>query len=99
MKKFNNHIFLVSTILFGFLSIPIFLASGAADEGTIGTNLFWIFFSKLSFLIEFPIFTILGTLVNKMNTLEIILLILCNVMFYGLVIERIVSVFKTNKKQ
>jgi hypothetical protein len=83
MKNFNKQIFYISTVIFGLLLIPVFLAVGAEDEGTLGTSPFWIFLSKLSFLFRFPLFTIFGSIIEKFSGTFIILVLMFNTMFYG----------------
>jgi|SRR5258706_4698981 len=97
MKNFNRQLFLNSTIIFGLLLIPIFLSVWADEEGTLGTNPFLIFLSKLSFLFRFPLLTIIGNKFDNFGGIAFLLLLLLNIMFYGLLIERLITL--TFKRQ
>ena len=96
-KNFNRQLFCSSTIIFGLLLIPIFLSVWADEEGTLGTNSFLIFLSKLSFLFRFPILTIIGNNFDNFGGIVFLFLLLLNTIFYGLLIERLITL--TFKRQ
>ena len=97
MKNFNRQLFFNSTIIFGLLLIPIFLSVWADEEGTLGTNPFLTFLSKLSFLFRFPILTIIENKLDNFGVIVFLFLLLLNTMFYGFFIERLITI--TFKRQ
>ena len=98
MKNFNKQTFINATIIWGILMIPIFLATWAAEEGTIGTSPIWLFLSKLSFLFRFPLLTIFGNLLDNLGGGYFLFLIFINTMFYGLLIERLTTLLFTKRQ-
>jgi len=82
-------------MIIGFLLIPSFLAAWAEDEGTLGTNLFWIVFAKLFYILRFPTHTLLWGFISKVDSGGVFMGGLAiNCMFYGFLIERLISVLK-----
>ena len=65
MKNFNKQRFIIATVLFGLLLVPVFLAARAEDEGTLGTNIIWMTFTKLFYILSFPTHTLLWTFFSK----------------------------------
>jgi hypothetical protein len=98
MKKFNKALFIISTWTCGLLLIPSYLAAFGEDEGTLGTNIFWVTFSKLFYILRFPTHTLLWSIFSSNGWLFILGLGL-NCVFYGLVIERLFYVLKNYKKR
>lgn len=91
MKKFNRQIFIVATILFGLLLIPSFLAAWAEDEGTLGTNIIWVIFAKLFYILRFPTHTLLWTFFSNGGATIYFVGLVINCMFYGFITERLFS--------
>ena len=96
MKNFNKQTFIIATVLFGLLLIPSFLAAWAEDEGTIGTNVIWLTFAKLFYVLRFPTHTLLWTLFSN-GGLVYFAGLLINCMFYGFLTERLLSVIKRKR--
>ena len=96
MKNFDKQTFLISTVLVGLLLVPCFFAAWGDDEGTLGTNLFWITLSKLFYVLRFPTHTLLWELFS-FNGLLFIGGLVVNCMFYGLIIERTATILKLTK--
>ena len=65
MKNFSKSTFTISTIVFGLLLIPSFLAAFGEDEGTLQADSFWIIFANLFYVLRFPTHTLLWTLICK----------------------------------
>ena len=96
MKSFDKQTFLISTVLVGLLLIPCFFAAWGDDEGTLGTNIFWVTLSKLFYVLRFPTHTLLWELFS-FNGLLFIGGLIINCMFYGLLIERTAFILKLTK--
>jgi hypothetical protein len=94
MKRFSKTVFLASTLVISFLLIPSFLAAFAEDEGTLGTNFFWIVFAKLFYILRFPTHTLLWSFITKGGAGAFFGGLVINCMFYGFLIERLFSVLK-----
>jgi hypothetical protein len=88
MKNLN------ATILFGLLLIPSFLAAWAEDEGTLGTNIIWVTFAKLFYVLRFPTHTLLWTLFSNGGATIYFLGLIINCLFYGFITERLFSFVK-----
>jgi hypothetical protein len=58
MRNFNKRIFAISTIVFGLLLIMSLITAFGKDEGTLGTNIIWVTFSKLFYILRFPTHTL-----------------------------------------
>jgi hypothetical protein len=99
MKNFNSTIFLLTTIILGLLLIPSFLAAFAEDEGTLNqNNTFWSFLARLYHIIRFPTHTLLSPIISAGGIVTFFGGLFINCMFYGLVVERITSVFRKKKQ-
>lgn len=96
MKNFNKQTFIVSTVLVRLLLIPSFFAAWGDDEGTLGNNLIWVTLSKLFYILRFPTHTLFWKLFSFNGILFLAGLII-NCMFYGLIIESIIFIFKLSK--
>ncbi len=91
-------LFLIGTIVFGLLLIPSFLAAWAEDEGTLRPDdAFWNFFAKLFYVIRFPTHTLLWPIIAAGGPLTFFGGLFVNCMFYGMVLERIASLFRKRK--
>lgn len=88
MKKFSGRVFIISTWLFILLLIPSFIAGFGEDEGTLGTNIIWIMFAKLFYILRFPTHTLFWSVVTK-NTVFYFGSLAFNCMLYGLLLERL----------
>ena len=98
MKNFNTTIFLITTIMFGLLFIPSFLAAFVEDEGTLRPgDTFWNFFARLFQVIRFPTHTLLWPIITAGGPLTFFGGLFINCMFYGLVVERITFLFRKEK--
>ena len=98
LKNFNEDIFTVTAILVGLLMIPSFWSAVAMDEGRTLHGI-QLFVAKLFSILRFPTFPLLIFIfsVNPLSSLNILLLLLgllINCMFYGLVVERIYFLFR-----
>lgn len=94
IRNFNWQTFINATIIVGILLIPSFLAAWGEDEGTLGTNIFWATFAKLFSVLRFPTHTLLWSIfLNGGATIYFVGLII-NCVFYGLLTERLFSLFK-----
>ncbi len=98
MKNFSKSTFIISTIIFGLLLVPSFLAAWAEDEGTLGTNIIWLTFAKLFYVLRFPTHTLLWTVITSGGATIYFVGLFINCLFYGLLTERIFSLIKTSKK-
>jgi len=95
MKNFSKSTFIISTITFGLLLVPSLLAAFGEDEGTLGTNIIWVTFAKLFYVLRFPTHTLLWTSICKGGASIYFGGLLINCMFYGLLTERLISLYKT----
>ncbi len=95
MKKFSKQTFIISTVLFGLLLIPCFLAAWGEDEGTLGTNIFLLAFAKLFYILRFPTHTLFWTLITKGGAFMFFAGLFINCIFYGLLTERFIRLVKT----
>jgi len=93
MKEFRIRTFLICTLVFVLLLVPSFLAAFGEDEGTLGTNIIWIIFADLFDVLRFPTHTLLWTFVSKYMITYFPMLVV-NCLFYGLITERLVFIFK-----
>ena len=90
-KKFNGNIFATSSIIFGFVLVPSFLAAWAEDEGHSQAGIGGIF-TKLFYVLRFPTHTLFSFFFTLHPVLFFIGLLI-NCTFYGFIIERIWSLF------
>lgn len=96
IKYFSKHIFIISTAVFTLLLIPSFLAAFGEDEGTLGTNIIWVTFAKLFYVLRCPTHTLFWTTFSSHGLLYLLGLLI-NCMFYGFITERVISFFKNRK--
>ena len=94
IKNFNRQTFIITTIIVGLLLIPSFLAAWGEDEGTLGTNIFWVAFAKLFYVLRFPTHTLFWTIFSNGGATIYFVGLIINCMFYGLLTERLISLFK-----
>jgi len=99
-KTFDWVIFLISVIVIGLLAFPSFFAAFAEDEGTLSPdNKFGNFFAGLFYVLRFPTHTLLWPEIADGGPFAFLGGLFVNCLFYGLVIERLVSLlFKRKKK-
>ena len=98
MKKFSKRLFFTSSIAIGFLLIPCFFASFAEEEGTLRINLLWTILTKLFYVLRFPTHTLFWNFFSS-NAILFTLGLGINCMFYGLLIERMFSIYKKIKQK
>ena len=98
MKPFNKTVFRIATVIFGLLLIPSFLAAFGEDEGTLPESSFWMLFARLFEILRFPTHTLLWTLFSNNGALVFFGGLILNCCFYGVLTERLISIFKPNKK-
>lgn len=94
MKSLNKKTFIIATVFFGLLFIPSFLAAWAEEEGTLGTNIIWVAFAKLFYVLRFPTHTLLWALFLKGGATIYFAGLIINCLFYGFVTERLFSLVK-----
>jgi hypothetical protein len=94
IQNFNRQTFINTTIIVGLLLIPSFLAAWGEDEGTLGTNIFWVAFAKLFYVLRFPTHTLLWTIFSNGGATIYFVGLIINCIFYGLLMERLISLFK-----
>ena len=102
MNNFNRKIFLRGTFFLMLFIILSLIGVWAELEGTLGGNLFWVFFSKLFYVFRFPSYTLFWDILPISATKSATVLFLgltLNCVFYGLVIERIFYFLKTRRKR
>jgi hypothetical protein len=94
IQNFNRQTFINTTIIVGLLLIPSFFAAWGEDEGTLGTNIFWVTFAKLFYVLRFPTHTLLWTIFSNGGATIYFVGLIINCIFYGLLTERLISLFK-----
>jgi hypothetical protein len=100
LKNFSRTTFLFSTCIVGLLLIISLLAAFGEDEGTLqADDTFWYFFARLFYILRFPTHTLLWSLIIFGGSLTFFGGLLINCILYGLVIERIASLFKERNKK
>ena len=85
---------MIATAIFGMLLIPSYLAAWAEDEGTLGTNIIWVTFAKLFYILRFPTHTLLWTLFSSSGATIYFAGLIINCLFYGFIMERLISFVK-----
>jgi hypothetical protein len=98
VKNFNRPTFIFATIFFVLLFVPSFAAAWAQDEGTLGTNLLGQAFVAIFYILRFPTHTLFWSFIANVGVFMLFAGIFINCMFYGLITERIFSIFKLWKK-
>ncbi|MEO6454408.1 MAG: hypothetical protein ABIN97_10065 [Ginsengibacter sp.] len=93
MKKFSNATFIIATILFGLLLIPIFFAACGEDGGTLGTNIILVSFAKFLYP-TFSDTTLLWSVFSENGATIYFVGLIINCCFYGLLTERIIYFIK-----
>lgn len=100
MTKFNRSVFLISTVIAVLLLIPGFLAAFGEDEGMLmPDDTFWNFFALLFTVLRFPTHTLLWPIITAGGPLTFFGGLFINCLFYGLVVERIISFFREEKRR
>jgi hypothetical protein len=97
MKGFDKKIFTIATFVTGLLLVPSFLAAFGEDEGTLGTNIIWVVFFKLFYILRFPTHTLFWAIFCNAGIVVYLSGLIINCMFYGFLTERIYSVFRQEK--
>ncbi len=99
MKNFNLERFIIYSVGIWLLLIPSFAAIIAKEEGTLGTNIIWIAFEKLFYILRFPLHTIIQAFGFIIDAKIYFLGVLINCLFYSLLIERLISFLKLYTKK
>ena len=94
ISKFNFTTFSISTAICCVLTFVTLVAAAARDEGTGGGGIIVMALEKLFYLFRFPTHTLFF---EFMNGPMFFVGLFINCLFYGLVVERIIS-FDKNKK-
>ena len=97
MKPFNTQIFIISTGLFAVLLIPGFIATWAAEEGTMGTSMAGFIFSRVFMLLRFPTHTLLWSFFSGNGPWIYFAGLLINCALFAVITERIFSLANPNK--
>jgi hypothetical protein len=97
MKSINKRTLFWTTMLFVLLLIPSFLRAWAEDEGTLGTNIIWVLFAKLFNIFRFPTHILFWPIISKCGVIIYFLGLFINCIFYGLLTERTINIFKSKK--
>ena len=98
MKNINKQTVYIASVVFGLLLIPSFLAAWGEDEGTLGTNIIWVTFAKLFYVLRFPTHTLLWTFISKGGATIFFVGLIINCIFYGLLTERLIYYVKELRK-
>jgi hypothetical protein len=98
MKPFNKTIFKKAIIIFFVLLVPSFLAAWGRDEGTLPESSYWYYFARLFDVLRFPTHTLMWSVFSNLGALGFFGGMLLNSCFYGLIIERLFSLFKAQQK-
>lgn len=99
VKNFNVSVFFIVTIFVGILLFPSLFAVFAEDEGMLKPDdIFLNFLARFFYVLRFPTHTLLWPLISLGGPLAFFSGLIINCMFYGLVAERITSLFWKNKK-
>jgi hypothetical protein len=94
MTNFNRPTFIFATIFFVLLFVPSFFAAWAQDEGTIGANLLAQAFVAIFYILRFPTHTLFWSVIANGGALLFFAGLFIHCLFYGLITERIFSIFK-----
>ena len=92
MRKISLWTFVFSTLAVGIVMALSFLASWAYDDGNLKSDSTWMFLVRLFHLLRFPSHNILSTLIYHPAIWLLGLVINC--LLYGLLIERLISLFR-----
>jgi len=96
MKNFSFSVFIISAHVFGLLAFLSFITSVSFFEGTAGTGFFFEMSSKSFYIFTFPIINLLSLLGIKLVFPFVLTGIVIDCLLYGILIERIFSLFKKN---
>jgi hypothetical protein len=92
MKKISLWTFIFSTLAVGFVMVSSIVASWAYDDGTLKSDSNWMFLVKIFQLLSFPAHAFLSTLIY--HPVIWLLGLVINCFLYGLLIERVISLFR-----
>ena len=99
MKPIRKSIFLFATTIFLVLLIPSFFAAFAEDEGTLPEGSFWRIFTWLFQMLRFPTHTLIYPWMSGDGGIFFLGGLILNCLFYGLIVERLVSYFRWPSKR
>lgn len=96
-KAFNKTVFFCTTTFFLMMLLPAFFSFWAWEEGTLRSGI-WLWFARFFYVLRFPIHTLLWNLITSVNGPFIFFsTLILNCFFNGLIVERIVYLFKRKK--
>jgi len=98
MKPINKTIFTIATIIFILLLVPSFLAAWGKDDGTLPESSYWNYFARLFDVLRFPTHTLMWPVFSNLGAFVFFGGLLLNCCFYGLITERLFSLFKAQQK-
>ena len=96
MRKISLWTFIFSTLAVGIVMVLSFLSSWSYEDGNLNSDSIWMYLVKLFQLFRFPAHTLLGSLIY--HPIIWLLGLLINCLFYGLIIERLISLFRKKQK-
>lgn len=96
ITKFNFKTFLIATVICSVLTFVTLIAAAARDEGTGGDGIIVKSLEKLFYFFRFPTHTLFF---QFMDGAMFFVGLFINCLFYGLLIERILSFSKKHKQQ
>jgi hypothetical protein len=94
IAKFNSKKFFISTAICCLLTFVTLVAAAARDEGIGGNGIIIIALEKLFYIFRFPTHTLFF---EFMKGSKFIVGLFINCIFYGIIIERVLS-FQNDKK-
>lgn len=94
MKSIHKQTVYIASVLFVAFLIPSFFAAWSEDEGTLGTNIVWVSFAKLFYILRFPTHTLFWPLLTKNGVVLFFSGLLINCLLYGLLTERVIYIIK-----
>lgn len=98
MKKINILTFVIASIVCGLFLLPAFIGAWALDEGTAGDSILAIILSKLFLILRFPTHTLFWSTFSNSGTGLYFIGLILNCIFYGFIVERIISIFRMTVK-
>ncbi|MOA19035.1 hypothetical protein D3C78_1393870 [compost metagenome] len=94
LTKINFKTFFIATIICGILTFVTLVAAATRDEGTGGDGVLVKILEKLFYIFRFPTHTLFF---RFLNTKLFFIGLLFNCLFYGFVIERLLTFCKSRK--
>jgi len=94
MKNICKTIFIIATVIYLLLLIPCFLSAWSADDGNLTKQSSGYIFVEIYDVLRFPTHTLLWKLIMKGGVFTFASGLIINCMFYGLVTERLIFLFR-----